>query len=102
MQNTETDWKQAWEAELRQVVMNKITDLKKTGIIGIEYSGFIKKIIPPPGGPIEKAKAWEKEKATQKYLEMLSHIISNLPEEFKGFIYEQSESGIGFEGHRDN
>lgn len=101
MQNDES-WKKAWETQLRQVVINKITELKKAGVMGIEYHSLVKEIVPPPGGPVERAKLYQKDEATEEYLKMLSHIIATLPEEFKEIIYEPSVSGVGFEGHREH
>ena len=102
MQNTDESWKPAWKSKLLEVVENKIEELKKKGVIGIEYNSFVKKITPPPGGPIERAKSYEKKEAIEEYLKMMSDIVSKLPEGYRGFIFEPSESGIGYEGHSDD
>lgn len=58
--------------------------------------------MPPSGGPIDRAKLYEKKEASEEYLKILSSVISKLPEEYRGFIFEPSESGIGYEGHSDH
>lgn len=95
------DWMPVWIEKLSQVVKNKIDELKKQGVIGVEYHSFIKKIVPPAGGPIDMAKPYEKKEATEEYLKILSSVISKLPEGYRGFIFEPSESGIGYESHSE-
>lgn len=101
-QTLSNDWMPVWIEKLSQSIKDKIDELKKQGVICSEYHSFVKKIVPPAGGPIDRAKSYEKEEAAEEYLKILSSVISKLPEEYRGFVIEPSESGIGYEVHSDH